>query len=372
MMKSTVLVLLSVPVIAAYSWSADDFRPDSETTGGQAHFTSFRPGEIWTDNHGTHINAHGGGILFSNGVYYWFGEHKIGGDAGNKAEVGVHCYSSMDLYNWTDEGIALAVSNDPGSDIARGCILERPKVIHNKKTGKFVMWFHLELKSKGYEAARTAVAVADRVTGPFQYIRSLRPNAGTWPVNVTEKQKSGTRFARDFEGGQMARDMTVFVDDDGTAYHIHSSEDNSTLHLSELTPNYQDFTGKWARVSPDSFSEAPALFKRNGRYYMITSGCSGWNPNPARSAVADSIWGPWTVLGNPARGTPEQNAITFGSQSTHVLPVAGKPGAFIFMADRWKPGNAIDGRYVWLPIEWEGDSPVFKWRDTWSLTGFDR
>lgn len=61
--------------------------------------TSFRPGEIWTDNNGAHINAHGGGILYGKGTYYWYGEHKVEGDAGNYAQVGVHCYSSKDLYN---------------------------------------------------------------------------------------------------------------------------------------------------------------------------------------------------------------------------------------------------------------------------------
>lgn len=61
--------------------------------------TSFRPGEIWTDNNGAHINAHGGGILYDKGTYYWYGEHKVEGDAGNYAQVGVHCYSSKDLYN---------------------------------------------------------------------------------------------------------------------------------------------------------------------------------------------------------------------------------------------------------------------------------
>src|SRR5881409_2231476 len=86
--------------------------------------SSFRPGELWLDNNGVHINAHGGGVLFHDGVYYWFGEHKIEGEAGNAAHVGVHVYSSTDLYNWKDEGIALAVSDDPRSPITRGCILE--------------------------------------------------------------------------------------------------------------------------------------------------------------------------------------------------------------------------------------------------------
>ena len=92
------------------------------------HFT---PGEMWKDNNGQLINAHGGGILFDKGIYYWYGEHKISGENGNAAQVGVHVYSSTDLYNWKDEGIALKVNEiDSLSDIAKGCILERPKVIY--------------------------------------------------------------------------------------------------------------------------------------------------------------------------------------------------------------------------------------------------
>lgn len=107
----------------------------------QKHFS---PGQPWSDDRRELINAHGAGFLHHNGIYYWFGEHKIEGTAGNRAHVGVHAYSSRDLYNWHDEGIVLKVSDDPASDIARGCILERPKVVFNAKTGKFVMWFHLE------------------------------------------------------------------------------------------------------------------------------------------------------------------------------------------------------------------------------------
>jgi hypothetical protein len=89
------------------------------------------------------------------------------------------------------------------------------------------------------------------------------------------------------------------------------------------------------------------------------------------AAVADSMGGPWKWLGNPCRGTPEQNNKTFGSQSTYVFPVAGKPNALIFMADRWRPNNAIDGRYIWLPVQFENDQPVLKWMPEWDLSFFD-
>ncbi|HBR12671.1 Glycosyl hydrolases family 43 [Epilithonimonas bovis DSM 19482] len=306
---------------------------------------SFKPGEIWKDTDGVHINAHGGGILFDKGTYYWFGEFK--GDT-NDAQVGVTVYSGKDLYNWKNEGVALKVSEDPNSEITKGSIIERPKVIYNTKTKKYVMWFHLELKGRGYEAARTGLAVSDKPAGPYRFIRSYRPNVGNWPVDFPDSQKrrvkgedtikswtpkwieaiqDGMFLRRDFAVGQMSRDMQLFVDDDGKAYHIHSAEENGTLHISLLTDDYQDFTNEFAVMMPSDFNEAPAIFKKDGMYYMIASGTTGWKPNPARSFRAKNIFGPWESLGNPAVGPKAET--TFDSQSTYILPVQGKKDQFI-------------------------------------------
>lgn len=348
--------------------------------------SSFTPGEIWPDNNGTHINAHGGGILQMDDTFYWFGEHKTEGEAGNKALVGVHCYSSKDLYNWKDEGIALnVIEDDTTHSITKGCILERPKVIYNKKNNNYVMWFHLEPKGAGYTGALSGIAVSDKPAGPYTFIKDIRPNAGYWPINVEDIHISdhilseGQRFSggdlpahpdslnllgRDMPDGQMARDMNLFVDDDGKAYHIYSSEENSTLHISELNDDYTDCSGKYARFFPGRFMEAPAMFKKDGKYYLIMSGCTGWAPNAGRSAVASSIWGPWEELENPFVG--EDADLSFHSQSTYVLPVPGTTDRFIYMGDRWTPQNAIDGRYIWLPIRFEGDQPIIEWADEWS------
>ncbi|MCX6307828.1 MAG: beta-glucanase, partial [Bacteroidia bacterium] len=106
---------------------------------------TIKPGDVWKDNRGVPINAHGGGILYHKGVYYWYGEHKD--EHTNVANVGINCYSSHDLSNWKFEGVVLpVVTNDDSSDIAMGCVMERPKVVYNEKTKKFVLWFHLELK----------------------------------------------------------------------------------------------------------------------------------------------------------------------------------------------------------------------------------
>ena len=151
--------------------------------------------------------------------------------------VGITCYSSEDLVNWKNEGVALpVVLDDENHDISKDCVMERPKVIYNEKTKKFVMWFHLELKGQGYAAARAALAVSDTPNGPFTYVKSLRPNAGKWPMNLTKKERklttshsedkdwwtpewraaveNGYYVCRDYKGGQMSRDMTLFVDDE--------------------------------------------------------------------------------------------------------------------------------------------------------------
>lgn len=350
---------------------------------------SFTPGELWPDDRGQHINAHGGGMLYQNGVYYWFGEHKS--DFSNNALVGVTCYSSVDLYNWTYQGVALSVvEDDPAHDITRGCIIERPKVVFNKKTGKYVMWFHLELKGKDYSAARVGLAVSDKVTGPYRFIKSYRPNPGIWPSNLKNEDRTtdiskdkdlkswtpewldavsrGFFVKRDFVGGQMSRDMTIFIDDNEKAYHIFSSEENLTLHIAELSDDYQSHTGKYVRVAPAGHNEAPAIFKKDGTYYLITSGCTGWNPNPARLLTSKNIMGPWTLHKNPWQG--EKADISFDSQSTFIFKVEGKKDAYILMADRWRPRKPSDGRYIWVPIIFENNLPVLKWYDNWNLEIF--
>lgn len=345
------------------------------------------PGKEWPDRKGEHINAHGGGLLFHEGKYYWYGENRPA--RGFTTEVGVEVYSSSDLMNWEDEGVALAVSEEAGHDIERGCIMERPKVVRNPKTGKFVMLFHLELKEKGYAAARVGFAESDSPVGPFRFIRSLRPNAGKWPTDFSRRDirkakklkeadykewwtpewreaiREGLLLARDVPGGQMSRDMTVYVDDDGKAYHIYSAEENLTLNLAELTDDYLDYTGRYVRIAPGGQNEAPTIFKHDGVYWMITSGCTGWAPNEARMFKAASLWGPWEQLPSPFVGKDAKKS--FHTQGTYIFKVESTEDGFVFMADRWNPQSLKNSRHIWLPIDFEADgTPVIRWVDSWS------
>jgi beta-galactosidase len=303
-------------------------------------YSAFQPGEIWLDDKEEVINAHGGGILYENHKYYWFGEKR-----GRRASEGINVYSSIDLYNWKFESLALAPNDvDSTNDIARGCVMERPKVLYNKETGKYVMWFHLELKGKGYGAARAAVAVSDKVTGPYNFLNSFRPNEN------------------------MSRDMTLFLDDDGSAYEIYASRDNYDLRIVKLSVDYLTPTAD-DKMLFSLHREAPALFKYKNKYYLITSACTGWAPNKAIMHVASSITGPWNLIeGNPTVGANADS--TYGGQSTFILPVMEKKNAFVFMADRWNAKDLKDSRYLWLPVLFKNDQPYIEWMDEWKLDLF--
>ncbi|XP_042486439.1 uncharacterized protein LOC122066660 isoform X2 [Macadamia integrifolia] len=304
----------------------------------------FYPGKIWLDTDGNPIQAHGGGILYveRSETYYWYGENKDGPTyhahkkgAARVDIIGVSCYSSKDLWAWKNEGIVLAGEENESHDLHKSNVLERPKVIYNDKTRKYVMWMHID--NVNYTKASVGVAISDHPVGPFEYLYSKQPH------------------------GFDSRDMTIFKDDDGMAYLIYSSEDNSELHIGPLRDDYLDVTHVMRRILVGQHREAPALFKHDGTYYMITSGCTGWAPNEVHAHAAESIFGPWETVGNPCIGGNKiLRQTTFFAQSTYVLPLPGLPGSFIFMADRWNSADLRDSRYVWLPLAVGGaaDQPL--------------
>lgn len=310
----------------------------------------FKPGEVWKDTNGKPINAHGGGILYDNGKYYWFGEIKKGKtwrvehittwECYRVKAGGVSCYSSSDLLNWNYEGVALpAETGDSTSDIHTSKVIERPKVIYNEKTGKYVMWMHIDFEDYSY--ARAGVAVSDKPEGPYTYLGSMQPNE------------------------QMSRDQTLFKDTDGKAYQICSSENNATMYINELTDDYLKPTGKFNRIFIGLSREAPAMVMHHHKYYILTSGCTGWDPNPAKYAIADSIMGEYKIMDNPCVGVDADK--TYYAQSTFILPVEGKNNSYIAMFDRWNKTDLEDSRYVWLPLRFEGDKMVIEWKDKWNL-----
>lgn len=273
------------------------------------------PTELWPDQNGDHIQAHGGGIIHIGKTYYWYGEERRQGLDSNKRYVS--CYASKDLTNWTFKGDVLQLV-DP-ENLGRHWVCERPKVFYNAKTKKYVMYLHLDNSS--YKLARVAIAVSDKPDGEYTYVKSFRPL------------------------GQESRDIGQFIDDDGTAYLIFEDRPNG-FHIAKLSDDYMDVEKEMCLVKMKL--EGGAVVHYNGLYYAIGSALTGWNPNPNKFATALSLKGPWSDFKDIA--PPEKK--TYGSQSTLLLKVVGrKSTSVIFMADIWKPGTQWDSRYLWMPLE---------------------
>ncbi len=273
-------------------------------------------GTQFRDTAGNVVHAHGGGVIKVGSYYYWFGENRNS----NNTFRYVSAYRSTDLKNWEFRNNVLTQSSAPELASAN---IERPKVIYNSSTGKYVMWMHKE-NSSDYGEARAAVASSSTIDGAYTYHGSFRP------------------FNQ-----YMSRDITLF-NDNGTAYMISAANENYDLHIYRLTSDYLNVSTLVGNFWPGGHREAPAMFKRGSTYFLLTSGATGWSPNQAKYATASSISGPWTGWQNVGDST------TFGSQSTYVLPIQGsQTTSYLYMGDRWAGawgGPVNDSQYVWLPI----------------------
>lgn len=282
-----------------------------------------RPGEPWLDNRGQQIQAHGGGMFLWKGIYYWFGEDRSPSNDPDKRFVA--CYSSKDLVHWTFRRQVVAWTNP--ENLGPHWVLERPKVFHNPRTGKFVLYAHLD--DAHYKVARVAVAVSDRIDGDYHYVKSFRPL------------------------DRESRDIGQFVDDDGAAYLIFESRPTKGFFIAKLSEDYLSVVQQVALV--EAPLEGGALVHFHGLYYAIGSHMTGWRPNPNVYATSPTLSGPWSSFRDIA--PPETN--TYNSQSTMLLKVVGsKQTAVIFMADQWRPQQLWDSRYLWMPVE-IGDGALY-------------
>ena len=150
--------------------------------------------EIWNDTSGKPIQAHGGSIIEASDKYYWYGENKE--FTTGKTDIwtwGVRCYESTDLYNWRDLGLIIPPNTkDPSSPLFPAAFLDRPHILFNKETHKFICW--IKLMSKRSKQTRT-VLVANRITGPYSIVRQdLQPlgmNAGDFDLAVSPADGKG-------------------------------------------------------------------------------------------------------------------------------------------------------------------------------------
>ncbi|RKK79571.1 hypothetical protein BFJ68_g16239 [Fusarium oxysporum] len=265
------------------------------------------PGATWTADNGQHIQAHGGGIITVGERYYWHGEDKTEGTNFRN----INCYSSTNLVEWHYEGAAL--TRQESGDLGPERVVERPKVIFNKSTSKYVMWMHID--DPVYSHALVGVATGDTVNGRFSYHGSFRPM------------------------GCASRDMGVFVDDDDKAY-LMSEDRKHGLRIFELSQDYLS-VDKLVHLFPENF-ESPAMIKQNGLYYLFD-----WYANDNKYTTSTSLSGPWS----PWEPFADVGTNTYDSQATFVLPTGS---GTLYLGDRWEFPPLPRSTYVWLPLYIDG------------------
>ncbi len=346
-------------------------------------YTTIRPGRIWLDTEGKRIQAHGGSIFYENGVYYWYGEDKEKTDGVSDInQWGVRMYESRDLYNWKDLGDVIPPDlEDQTSPLSPYAKMDRPHIIYNANTKKYVCWIKIMEKDR---RQRSSVLTADRLTGPYTLVRK-----GLMPL------------------GMSAGDFDLVVAPDGKAYYYFERVHSETI-CADLTEDYTDVTGYYSthfpRPYPPYVREACAHFLRHGKHYLITSGTTGYFPNPSEVAVADTWHGPFKVLGDPCPNDESQT--TYHCQVSSVFKMPGKKDLYIAIGDRWLPEymdipyeqvhNAFEAAfnpeaeksfrekwpmpqivkhmnlagYVWLPFRFDGDMAYLDWKDEWRIEDY--
>ncbi len=318
--------------------------------------TDIFPDRAWKDTDGNTINAHSAGLYDENGDYYWYGEHKLPHNENTSlADGGVAVYRSKDLINWENQGLVLSVNyNDSQSDIAYGCRIQRPKVVYNASTKKYVMLFKLFLKGGGVDVGYNGVAVASSPLGPFTYDHKF--------LAASTVNGSG--------------DFALYQAPNGDLYHFTVRKSDRVFVKAKMTADYLNpATAYMPCPGIATGTEGPAFFYKDGTYHLFASGSSGWDPNPARYYTSNSIDGPWTNQGNPCMGTNPVSGLgpekTFGGQPTFIQKIEGADNQYIALCDVWRPIEPTTSRYIWLPFRVKNNKFTLIWLNSWNLTWFN-
>lgn len=283
-----------------------------------ASWTTIKNGDMWKDSDGKDVQAHGAGFLQVGDTWYMIGE-----DRSQPWCPDVNMYSSKDLVNWKFER-KIIENGVTHPDLGEARMIERPKLLYCAKTGKYVVWCHWE--SRDYSASEAGVFVCDSINGPYKYHWGGRPL------------------------GVKSRDCNVFVDDDGTAYFISTIEENQHLGLFKLSDDYLSAV-EYTELFKYQSREAPAIVKVDGLYYMLSSACTGWEPNPCKLSYSKSLTEGWSELKQIG------DDIAYDTQAASILTIRGKKKTtYLYVGDRWMDPELPESKTIIFPISFaDGD-----------------
>jgi hypothetical protein len=382
------LVLVSALTVTCSSSN----RRNSQSTESK-RYNSIFPGQTWLDTNGNPIQAHGFSVFYKDGTYYWYGENKEKTTEGSNVWTwGIRCYTSKDFYNWDDKGLIIKPDTlNPYSPLNPSQGIDRPHIIFNEKTQKFVCW----IKLLGDDGQFMTVLTATDFMGPYEIVnRAFRPNG--------------------FEAG----DFDLYVDEKTGKGYIWHERPHYEMICAELSDDFTSVNGKfsvhYSGLIPPDTREAPTHFVANGKHFIYTSGTTGYSPNQSLISTFNDYHGEYTDLGNPH---PADTTFTsYCSQITEVIKIPGKKNLYVVMGDRWmpewcdtdEPGKEVErirerfighqprplnfdevklmdrtgekrsgwdvrykATYVWLPVVWENGVPNINWKDEWKLEDYE-
>lgn len=350
-------------------------------------YSSIRPGKEWLDTSGKPIQAHGFQVIRDekNHRWIWYGENKeTTRRGGTDWTRGIKWYTSEDLYNWQDMGFLIPPAESLEEPLHPTYCVDRPHIIYCEKTGKYVCWIKV---MAGEIAQFMTVLQADRFEGPYKTVRKIYN-----PLDM------------------YCGDFCLHVDAQTKKAYIWFERPHFQLICATLTDDYtaasDEYSVHYDHHLPPDTREAPTFFERGGKKYLFTSGTSGYYPNRSDVCVFTDYHGEYRSLGDPHIG--DKHHTSFSSQITCVIQLPGTQ-QYIALADRWMPQwyiplmagsilsgmkrhfqnyrpddtpkrvealpgklithseNTCNSRYVWLPIEWEGEKPVIRWRKEWTV-----
>jgi hypothetical protein len=296
--------------------------------------TSIKPGVQWYDTSGHEINCLGGLVFYNNGTYYW-----VGTDFANKSQ---NLYSSTDLMNWTFRKAILTPSSH--SDVANAYWCARPSLFYSAANNRWVLYVEWQTQDMGTGNNDLGWATCSTIDGNYTWQGHFKP--GGYPFHdASLYSESGKNYfiTSNWDGGGA----------DGAIWEIGSNDKPGTM----IT--YWNISGE---------IEGTHLFKRNGYYYWIGSEKAGWRGSKSKFIKATSMTGlknnsGYTTLSYSGPGSDTG----FDSQCDFVLPIAGS-STYMLCKDKWSYFNSAlgTGDQVWLPLQWNGDTPYVVWYDSWT------
>ena len=243
------------------------------------------------DAQGQIIDAHDGRVIQFGEKFYWYGT-RYGDTSGFTTANTYVCYSSTNMQTWSYEGELLA--NAPAG------VYYRPHVVYHQKRKRYVLWYNWYPK---LWEGQFGVAESKSPTGPFKI------------VNADVQVKHSEIGVGDFG---------LFVDDDQTAYLTYNTIQGHRVSAERLSPDYRSSAMENGGFIAEH-CEAGSMFKRNGKYYILTdyTCCFCGEGSGARVYISDNPLTGYQQYGNinryPGRPTPQLTDGQFSAFNTVEL-----------------------------------------------------